>query len=455
MRDGDELVPFTKAYSGLTDAEFREITDWVQKNTLERFGPVRRVPAELVFEIAFEGIQASPRHKIRHRAALSPHAALAPATSRWPRSTRSTACARCCAAQPEVHARRTVNFSPSCDESLKSNEFRPSVRAGAAPRATPCTPRCTHMRPERGLPDDPAPAPPRLRCQCQPAAALGKLPDWDLTDLYTAPDAPGIRRATWHGWKRACAGFRGQPTKASLAALDAAGLLACVQEYERIDVIAGRLMSFAGLRYYQNTMDSERAKFMADAQDRITTFTTPLVFFSLEFNRLDDDASCRACWPRTPILPATSRSSTGCARCAPTSCRTSWRSSCTTSRVVGAAAWNKLFDETMAGLMFTVAGEDEELNLEATLNLLTDPDRAQREAAAQALAEVFEQEHQALRPRPQHAGQGKGNRGPLAQDADAADRPAPVEPCRARGGRGAAQCRRRRLSEAVATATTG
>jgi DNA ligase 1 len=63
LRDGNDLVPFTKAYSGLTDAEFTEITRWVQKNTLERFGPVRRVPAELVFEIAFEGIQASPRHK--------------------------------------------------------------------------------------------------------------------------------------------------------------------------------------------------------------------------------------------------------------------------------------------------------------------------------------------------------------------------------------------------------
>ncbi|MEH6772903.1 MAG: ATP-dependent DNA ligase, partial [Cereibacter changlensis] len=61
--DGDQLVPFTKAYSGLTDAEFRKITDWVKKHTLERFGPVRRVPPELVFELAFEGIQASPRHK--------------------------------------------------------------------------------------------------------------------------------------------------------------------------------------------------------------------------------------------------------------------------------------------------------------------------------------------------------------------------------------------------------
>ncbi|MEL7345300.1 MAG: ATP-dependent DNA ligase [Pseudomonadota bacterium] len=63
VKKGNDLVPFTKAYSGLTDAEFGEITAWVKKNTLERFGPVRSVPAELVFEIAFEGIQASPRHK--------------------------------------------------------------------------------------------------------------------------------------------------------------------------------------------------------------------------------------------------------------------------------------------------------------------------------------------------------------------------------------------------------
>ncbi len=60
---GNDLVPFTKAYSGLTDAEFREITAWVRKNTLERFGPVRRVTPEHVFEIAFEGIHESPRHK--------------------------------------------------------------------------------------------------------------------------------------------------------------------------------------------------------------------------------------------------------------------------------------------------------------------------------------------------------------------------------------------------------
>ncbi len=61
--DGDELVPFAKAYSGLTDQEFREITTWVRRNTIERFGPVRSVTPTHVFEIAFEGIQRSRRHK--------------------------------------------------------------------------------------------------------------------------------------------------------------------------------------------------------------------------------------------------------------------------------------------------------------------------------------------------------------------------------------------------------
>lgn len=61
--DGDALVPFAKAYSGLTDSEFREITQWVRRNTLQRFGPVRQVRPEHVFEIAFEGIQQSTRHK--------------------------------------------------------------------------------------------------------------------------------------------------------------------------------------------------------------------------------------------------------------------------------------------------------------------------------------------------------------------------------------------------------
>lgn len=63
VKDDDKLVTFTKAYSGLTDAEFIEVTKFVRKNTIEKFGPVCSVKPELVFEIAFEGIAKSKRHK--------------------------------------------------------------------------------------------------------------------------------------------------------------------------------------------------------------------------------------------------------------------------------------------------------------------------------------------------------------------------------------------------------
>ncbi len=63
VRDGDKLVAFTRAYSGLTDKEFAEVDNFVKRNSIEKFGPVRTVKPELVFEIAFEGIAASNRHK--------------------------------------------------------------------------------------------------------------------------------------------------------------------------------------------------------------------------------------------------------------------------------------------------------------------------------------------------------------------------------------------------------
>jgi DNA ligase 1 len=63
VRDGEQLVSFTKAYSGLTDKEFAQVDAFVKRNSIEKFGPVRTVKPELVFEIAFEGIAASNRHK--------------------------------------------------------------------------------------------------------------------------------------------------------------------------------------------------------------------------------------------------------------------------------------------------------------------------------------------------------------------------------------------------------
>ncbi|PRY79028.1 oligoendopeptidase F [Yoonia maritima] len=214
---------------------------------------------------------------------------------------------------------------------------------------------------------------------------LGNLPEWDLSDLYTSEDAPELTRDM--GWlETECAAFASD-YEGKLDRLDAAGLLAAVQRYEQIDVIAGRIMSFAGLRYYQITTDSDRAKFMADCQDKITNFTTPLVFYGLEFNRLDDDHLAGLLATNDDLArykPVFDRMRA----MKPHQLSDELEKFLHDQSTVGSAAWNRLFDETMAGLEFDVDGET--LNLEATLNLLTEQDRSKREAATHALAKVFQ-----------------------------------------------------------------
>ncbi len=215
---------------------------------------------------------------------------------------------------------------------------------------------------------------------------FGDLPDWDLSALYESPDAPDLARdLDWleQEGKDFAAEYEGK-----LATLDAGAMLDCVLRYEKIDLIAGRVISYAGLRYYQNTTDPDRAKFISDVQDRVTVATTPLVFFTLEMNRIDDAAfdamlDANADLARFRTLFQRMRAMR------PHQLSDELERFLHDQSTVGAAAWNRLFDETMAGLEFPVAGEDGALGLEATLNLLTDPDRARREAAAKALSEVF------------------------------------------------------------------
>ncbi|HMS94016.1 MAG TPA: M3 family oligoendopeptidase [Tabrizicola sp.] len=218
---------------------------------------------------------------------------------------------------------------------------------------------------------------------------FGDLPDWDLSDLYPAADGPEFAQDMAE-LERACAAFAAA-YEGKLAGLDAGAMLDCVEEYQRIEVIAGRLMSFAGLRYYQNTIDPERAQFMGNAEERVTDATTALVFFSLEFNRLEDAHLARLMAANAALArykPVFDRMRA----MRPHQLSDELEKFLHDESVVGASAWNKLFDETMAAMMFTVAGENEPLNLEATLNLLTDQNRARREAAARALAEGFQKQ---------------------------------------------------------------
>ncbi len=219
------------------------------------------------------------------------------------------------------------------------------------------------------------------------AGHLGPLPDWDLTDLYPSPDSPEFHRdMSW--LKQSCAGFAAT-YQGKLATLSAEALLDCVQSYEKIETTGGRVMSYAGLRYYQNTLDSDRAKFMADAEGQITDFTTALVFFTLEFNRMEDDHLARLLAENAALnryKPVFDRMRA----MRPHQLSDELETFLHDLSVVGSSAWNKVFDETMAGLMFNVEGEPEPLALEATLNFMTDTNRDKREAAAHALAEVFE-----------------------------------------------------------------
>ncbi len=217
---------------------------------------------------------------------------------------------------------------------------------------------------------------------------LGDLPEWNLDDLYTAQDAPElIRDLEWLGGE--CAAFA-RDYEGNLAGLGAAEMLRCIRRNEKIDEIAGRIMSYAGLRYYQQTTNGDRAKFMSDMEGRITDMTAPLVFFGLEFNRIADadyEALMAADAGLARYRPALDR----LRAMKPYQLSDELERYLHDTSVVGASAWNKLFDETIAGLTFDIDGPDgaEELGIEATLNLLTDADRGRREAGARALAEVF------------------------------------------------------------------
>ncbi|WP_323717126.1 M3 family oligoendopeptidase [Paracoccus aminovorans] len=213
---------------------------------------------------------------------------------------------------------------------------------------------------------------------------LGSLPDWDLTDLYPAPDAPELTRDL-DEVEAACCMFA-RDYEGKLASLEPEKMLECIERYQQIDILAGRIMSYAGLRYYQNTTDAARAKLMGDLQDRITTATTKLVFFSLEFNRIPDARYDEVF--AAPNGPARYKPVFDRMRAMrPYQLSNELERFLHDNSVVGAAAWNRLFDETTAALTFEAEGET--LGLEATLNLLTDHDRARRKAGAKALAEVF------------------------------------------------------------------
>ncbi|MGP6086655.1 M3 family oligoendopeptidase [Antarctobacter jejuensis] len=212
---------------------------------------------------------------------------------------------------------------------------------------------------------------------------LGDLPEWDLTDLYASADAPELKRDL--DWlEEACRSFAAD-YEGKLDTLTPDEFLTLVKRHEKLETVGGRIMSFAGLRYYQVTTDAERTKFLSDCQEKLTNYTTPLVFFSLEMNRLDDDRYA-ALFEGNAELARYRRAFDRMRAMKPYQLSDELEKFLHDLGVVG-DAWERMFDETIAGLTFEVDGE--ELNIEGTLNLLTEQDRSKREAATRELARVF------------------------------------------------------------------
>ncbi len=217
---------------------------------------------------------------------------------------------------------------------------------------------------------------------------LGALPEWNLADLYAGIDDPAVKRDLDRADAYSMA-FE-EDYKGKLAALaegpDASPALAeAVKRYEQLDDLLGRLISYAGLIHAGNTIDPARAKFYGDVQERITAASTHLLFFVLELNRIDDGKLEAAM--AGPALGHYRPWLEDIRKDKPYQLEDRIEQLFHEKSVTAYSAWNRLFDETIAGLRFKVGTET--LAIEPTLTLLQDPSAAARKAAANALAKTF------------------------------------------------------------------
>jgi oligoendopeptidase F len=216
----------------------------------------------------------------------------------------------------------------------------------------------------------------------------GKLPEWNLADLYSGIDAPEVA-SDLHRMDAECVAFE-TDYKGKLAehtATDDGGkwLGQAVKRYEAIDDLAGRLGSYAGLVHAGDSLDPAISKFYGDVSERLTAASTHLLFFALELNRIDDAVIERAM--QAPELGHYRPWIEDLRKEKPYQLEDRVEQLFHEKSQSGYAAWNRLFDQTISTLRFKVGAK--ELAIEPTLNLLQDRDGKKRKVAAEALAKTF------------------------------------------------------------------
>jgi oligoendopeptidase F len=220
------------------------------------------------------------------------------------------------------------------------------------------------------------------------ANKTGKLPEWNLADLYSGIDAPEVT-ADLAKMDAECVAFETdyKGKLAERAAKEDGGkwLAGAVRRYEAIDDLAGRLGSYSGLIHAGDSVDPAITKFYGDVSERLTNASVHLLFFALELNRVEDAVIERAM--QTAELAHYRPWIEDLRKDKPYQLEDRVEQLFHEKSQSGYAAWNRLFDQTISGLRFKIAGK--ELAIEPTLSLLQDRASEKRKAAGQALAKTF------------------------------------------------------------------
>jgi oligoendopeptidase F len=223
----------------------------------------------------------------------------------------------------------------------------------------------------------------------------GKLPEWNLADLYTAIDAPEIA-GDLDKIDAECAAFeadyKGKLAEETAKPGGGVWLAGAVRRYEAIDDLAGRLGSYAGLVHAGDSVDPAISKFYGDVSERITAASVHLLFFGLELNRVDDAVIEQAM--QTPELGHYRPWIEDSRKDKPYQLEDRVEQLFHEKSQTGYGAFNRLFDQTIAGLRFKLGGK--ELAIEPTLTMLQDRAPAKRKAAGQALAKTFKANERAF-----------------------------------------------------------
>ena len=212
-------------------------------------------------------------------------------------------------------------------------------------------------------------------------ASLGDLPEWDLADLYPATDSAELETDL----NRAATESRAfsDRYKGRLSGLAGDALGAAIAEYEAIDEIMGRVMSYAQLVYAGNVSDPEIGRFYQSMQERVNDISADVLFFSLELNEIDDKTVAKQL--KSPEADRYRPWLDDVRSFRPHQLSEEMERLLHDKRVAGRAAWNRLFDETMADMRFEHDGR--KLTSEEVMNMLSNPDEAVRKAAAATLGE--------------------------------------------------------------------